>query len=167
MKRTLILSACCLLFFSAAYYSISPQAEVKPQATEIEWLTIEEALAAHETAPKKIFIDLYTDWCRWCKVMDEETFGQADVAAYINENFHPVKFNAEQKEAIEFKGQNFEYLAAGRRGIHALAYALLDRQAGYPAFVVLDEDLNRMGIIKGFKQPKQFMGIMQQYTPAR
>ena len=47
----------------------------------------EEAVAKSEKAPKKLFIDVYTDWCGWCKKMDKTTFAETEVAKYINENY--------------------------------------------------------------------------------
>jgi uncharacterized protein YyaL (SSP411 family) len=65
-----------------------------PEAGLVKWLTFEEAIALHKENPKKVLIDLYTDWCGWCKVMDRETYSNAEISTYINENFYPIKFNA-------------------------------------------------------------------------
>lgn len=120
-------------------------------AVALKWYSWEEAVEANKKAPKKLFIDVYTDWCGWCKKMDKSTFVDPEVAAYLGENFYPVKFNAEQKEAIEFDGTTFEFVEAGRRGVHELAYALLDGRLGYPAFVYLDEEMRRITISPGYK----------------
>ena len=90
-------------------------------------MTWEEAVqkASTEASPKKLFIDVYTDWCGWCKKMDKDTFQNAEVAAYMSENFYMVKLDAEQKEPIEFKGKTYNFVATGRRGYHELAAALL------------------------------------------
>ncbi|MBT8210292.1 MAG: thioredoxin domain-containing protein, partial [Eudoraea sp.] len=66
-------------------------------AQEVQWLTWEEAtnLATTEENPKKIFVDVYTDWCGWCKKMDKDTFQNAEVAAYMSKNFYMVKLDGE------------------------------------------------------------------------
>ena len=125
--------------------------------TSIKWVTIEEALANHEKSQKSIFIDMYTDWCGWCKVMDKKTFTDPKVIEYFNKNFVAVKFNAEQKETIEFRDQSYEYVAAGRGGINKLAYVLMGGQASYPSFVLLDAKLNKLGMIAGYKTPEPFL----------
>lgn len=117
----------------------------------IKWMSWEEAIKASEKQPKKIFIDVYTDWCGWCKKMDKSTFTDPKVAEYMNQNFYAVKFNAEQKEEIVYKGKTLKYMEAGRRGVHELAYALLDGRLGYPAFVYLDENQDRITISPGYK----------------
>lgn len=152
----------CLSIGILAANSQKTTTTLPPSADEIEWLTMEEALEAHGENPKKMFVDVYTDWCHWCKVMDQKTFSEAEVIEYINENFIPVKFNAEQKEPIVFKGQKYEYTPAGRRGIHLLAYAMLQQQASYPSFVVLDEELNGVAILKGFQDKDKFLRKLKQ-----
>ncbi|MCB0577987.1 MAG: DUF255 domain-containing protein [Phaeodactylibacter sp.] len=123
----------------------------------IQWMGMEEALAAQQSDPKPIFIDVYTDWCGWCKVMDKKTFSRPEVAQYMNENFHSVKFNAEKEEPLTLNGQQFEVVNAGRRGIHTFAYALLNGQMSYPSYVILDSEMQRRAIIKGFKEAEPFL----------
>ncbi len=122
-------------------------------ATEITWVTWEEAVALNKKEGKKIFVDMYTDWCGWCKRMDATTFRNKEVINAISKDFYAVKFDAEQKEPIEFRGTKFEFTKAGRRGAHGLAVALLDGRLGYPSFVYLDEKLDRITISPGFKKP--------------
>ena len=131
--------------------------ETTTSEESIKWYTWEEAHELSKTAPKKVFIDLYTDWCGWCKKMDASTFQDPEVIKYLNENFYAVKFNAEQKEAIVFGDKTFEFTASGRRGYHQLAFALLDGRMGYPAFVMLDETFARILISPGYKKAPQLM----------
>ena len=127
----------------------------------VNWLTFEEAVERSKTEKKKIFIDVYTDWCGYCKVMDKNTFSQTDIAQYLNENFYPVKFNAEQKQDIEFRGHTFKYVPGGRRGYHQLAASLLNNQLSYPTVVFLDEEFNMIQPIPGYQKPKEFDKIIK------
>ena len=110
----------------------------------VKWMTWEEAVSAAKSdkaagrKPKKVFVDIYTGWCGWCKKMDTETFAQPQISAYLNDNFYPVKFNAEQKESIVFDGKTFKYVASGRRGYHELAAALLAGKMSYPTVIFLN-----------------------------
>jgi thioredoxin-related protein len=128
-------------------------------APELKWYTWEEAVELNKTTPKKIMVDVYTHWCGWCKVMDKQTFTDSTVATYMTANFYPVKLNAEQKEDIKFNSQNFKYIEGnnGGKGVHALAYALLDGQLGYPTIVYLNEKYERIMISPGFKKPDAMM----------
>lgn len=138
----------------------SQQSEVTPApeaGSTIKWYTWEEAIKLAEKSPKKVFVDVYTEWCGWCKKMDKTTFADPMVAAYMNKNFYPVKFDAEQKEAINYKNNVLKYRGdVGRRGIHELAYALLDGRMSYPSYVYLDEAQNRITISPGYKEPPAF-----------
>ena len=124
---------------------------------KINWYSWEEAVEMSQSSPKKIFIDMYTDWCGWCKKMDKTTFQDPAVIKYLNDNFYAVKFNAERREPIVFNDRTFEFMASGRRGVHQLAYALLDGRLGYPAFVTLDESYARIMISPGYKKSDQLM----------
>lgn len=72
------------------------------QAQQIQWMTLAQAMEAQKQVPKKIFMDVYTDWCGPCKLLDKNTFQNPDVSNYISEHFYAVKFNAEGQEEIKF-----------------------------------------------------------------
>lgn len=144
MKKILILT---LLLFSL---SITAQ--------EINWMTLEEAVEAQKTTPKKIFMDAYTIWCGPCKMLDKNTFRNKDVVAYVNENYYAVKFNAEGNEIINFKGRtytnpNFNPNTSGRNSSHQLSTYLGIR--AYPTIIYLDEQANLIAPITGYKTPSQ------------
>lgn len=124
---------------------------------EIEWVSFTKAMELNKTAPKKIFIDFYTDWCGWCKRMDATTFANPMVAQYMNEHFYAVKFNAEKEAAISIGDSTYTINpAAGRNGTHQLAIVLLNGKLSYPSFVFLDEKFNLLSPLQGFQTPDQF-----------
>ena len=124
---------------------------------DLKWYSWEEAVAACEKEPRKIFVDVYTDWCGWCKVMDKKTFPIPEVKSYIEANFYPVKLDAEQKEDIVWNGNTFSWRPAGRNGINMLAYSLLEGKTSYPTIVYLNEKFERIMISPGYKTPEQFL----------
>ena len=134
-------------------------------AQGIKWMTWEEAVqkAGTDAQPKKMFIDVYTDWCGWCKKMDRDTFGNPEVAAYMDENFYMVKLDAEQKEPIEFRGKTFNFVASGRRGYHELAAALLQGRMSYPIVVFLDEEIKMLSPVPGYQKPDAFLKIARYF----
>ena len=137
--RILLLATACLFFSTAA-------------SAQIEWMSWEEAVAANKKQPKKMLVDVYTEWCGWCKKMDKMVFTDPKVAAYVKENFYAVKFDAEQKKTIQYDGFEFKFNPnATRRGVHDLAVALLDSRMSYPSLVYLDEKRDRISISPGFK----------------
>src|SRR6187455_2873333 len=84
-----------------------------PEASEggsVKWMTFEEALQKSKKEKRPVFIDVYTDWCGWCKVMDKNTFNDPQVSKLLNEKFYAVKFNAEQTEDVVFQGTTFKFV---------------------------------------------------------
>lgn len=134
-------------------------------AQEIHWLTFEEAVAItkNEGNTKKVFIDVYTDWCGWCKKMDKDTFQNPEVATYMQDNYLMVKLNAEGKEPINFDGNTFEYVPSGRRGYHQLAAALLQNRLSYPTVVFLDENMKILSPVPGYQKVKPFLQIAKYF----
>lgn len=129
---------------------------------KVNWMSFEEALTAHEIEPRKILIDMYTDWCGWCKRMDETTFGDESIARYINENFYPVKFNAESRNDIHFQGEKYSFVQKGNRGYHEFAIKLSEQlgRLSFPTVVFLDKNLSIIQPIAGFIAPDQFAPII-------
>jgi thioredoxin-related protein len=118
----------------------------------IKWHTIEEADALLKTDPKPVFIDLYTDWCSWCKRLSKDTFTDPVIIAYLNKNFIPVKFNAESKETVSFLGN--EYKNDGTYGkTHELALALTQGKPSYPTLVFFNKKGEFLGPVPGYKKP--------------
>lgn len=122
----------------------------------VKWLTFEQAVEKSKTEKRKIFIDVYTDWCGWCKVMDKNTFSEPNVAKILNEKFYPVKFDAEQTEDVVFSGTTFKFVPYGNKGTHQLAAALLNNQLSYPSVVFLVEDYTQAFPIAGYRKPEEF-----------
>lgn len=129
--------------------------------TAVKWMTFEEAVEKSKTEKRKIFIDVYTDWCGWCKVMDKNTFSEAKIAKILNEQFYPVKFNAEQREDVVLNGVTYKFVASGNNGYHELAAALLNRRMSYPTVVFLDDQFNMIQPLPGYLKPEEFHPIVQ------
>lgn len=128
------------------------------QAQEIEWMSMNEALEAQKEKPRKIFMDLYTTWCGPCKMLDKNTFSDKNVAAYVNENYYPVKFNAEGSEEVTYKGNTYtnpqyDPNRKGRNSQHQFATAL--QVTGYPSLAYFDEEGKPLQVVPGYRTPAQ------------
>lgn len=131
----------------------------------IQWMDFEEAVAACSKQPKKIFVDVYTEWCGWCKRMDQTTFADTTVAKYMNEHFYAVKFNAERTDTVRFQGYDFVYVVNpnGKKGVHQLAAAMLQNKMSYPSYVIFNENLQLLQIIPGYQETKRFLPILDYF----
>ncbi len=126
---------------------------------EINWVTFEEAVALQKKNPKKIMMDMYTNWCGPCKMLDRHTFKNKDVVDYVNKNYYAVKFNAEGNSEVTYKDKTFsnpnydETKANRRNSPHEFSRFL--RIRSYPTIAFFDEELKLIAPISGYHKPKQ------------
>lgn len=141
--------------------STGEQSKAGSGTGSIEWMSWNEAMAAMEQEPKNIFVDVYTDWCGWCKRMDATTFKNKKVAEYMNKYYYAVKMDAEMKETIVFQGHTFENPdPEKKRSTHTLASSLLDNKLSYPSFVILNEQYQRVQAIPGYQKAADMTTIL-------
>jgi thioredoxin-related protein len=110
-------------------------------AQEINWLSIEKAQELQKKVPKNIIMDIYTDWCGPCKLMDLNTFQNPDVINFVNNNFYAVNINYQDN----LKGR--------RNATHDFTRYL--GVSGYPTLVFFDKESNPIAPITGFLNPNQ------------
>ena|ERR1043165_2280743 len=134
-KVSLLLFACVLLMAGKIQ---AQQPEADKEGSLVKWMTLQEAMEKTQKAPRPIIMDFYTDWCGWCKKMMGSTYANPALAQYINQNFYPVKFNAETKDTVEYLGQKYAPLGVGQRTTNALAVKLLQNKLVYPTTLFLN-----------------------------
>ncbi len=141
-----------LLFTLFALVSLGATAQIK-------WMTLEEAIAAQQQEPKKIMMDVYTNWCGPCKLLDKMTFTNEDLVAYVNEKFYAVKFNAEGEHVLNYKGKqyfnpNYDPTKEFKRNY---SHEFTDYMGirGYPSIVFMDENANFIMPVTGFLSARQ------------
>lgn len=154
MKNILALSL--IFFFTTQLFA--------QDSHKVEWKSLEEAQQASKKDGKPILIDAHTLWCGPCKLLTKITFADSTVAAYMNENFHAVKFNAEGNEEIKFNGVTYKnpgYKPENkykRNSQHELARKL--KVTAYPTILFIN---NKGEIIKtelGYRNPEQMLEVL-------
>ncbi len=132
--------------------------------TSVKWNSIEEAMEKAAKQEKLLFIDCYTSWCGWCKVLDKETFSNDTIARILNYYFYPVKFDAEGSEDITINGTVYHATtnAKGKNVAHELMKVLWEGQkgAGYPSMVIRKADFSPVTVEMGYRTPSDLEPIL-------
>lgn len=101
----------------------------KPSSSSISFgSNITNALTQGQRLDKPVMVDVYTDWCTWCKKLDRDVYTRPDVAAALND-FVAVKVNPETDP-------------------EARAFAEKMKVEGYPTILFLNakgEEVHRIG----------------------
>ena len=128
-------------------------------------MSFDEAVKLNQAHPKKIFIDVYTQWCGWCKKMDAETYTDPAIISYINKYFYAVRLDAETADTFHFKGHDFYNPKPHTRGYtNELASSLLDGKLGYPTTVYMDENIERLTYVQSYISAADLMPILKYFA---
>ncbi len=162
MKQIFLLTILLLGGISLSAQTATKSTKTMMAATKINWLTLEEAQELNKTNPKKIMVDLYTEWCGPCKLMMRQTFTDPQLISYINENFYAVKFNAESQDPVNFKGKlysnpNFNPAKSPRQRNAVHEYTRTTGLRGYPTLIIYNPQVEIIDRIVGFQKAPQVM----------
>lgn len=137
---------------------------VVSNAQEIKWMTFNQAIELQKKNPKPIFMDVYTDWCGPCKMLDKNTFHDANFVAYISENYYAVKFNGEGTDVINYRDKvmtnpNHNPSSKGRNAAHQFTTYL--KVQGYPSMYILDAKGEIQPPIVGYYTAEQLLPLIR------
>ncbi len=115
--------------------TLSSQASEFINFSEAKWSDVtKQAL----TEKKYVFLDCYTDWCYWCKVMDKEAFKDTTVTNFINTNFIPTKREMEKDE-------------------EGIALTMKYHINGFPTYCIFSPEGNLVHKIVGYRTAPEFL----------
>ncbi|MFP4349916.1 MAG: thioredoxin family protein [Thermodesulfobacteriota bacterium] len=110
MKSKLMVWVLMFIFvFTACGFAGSDDPEESKQdmqvaaADGIRWLNYDEGISRGKSEDKKVFLNFYADWCRYCKMMDQKTFQDKEVIAYLNQNFVPVRVDSDKNRKVSME----------------------------------------------------------------
>ena len=103
-------------------------------------------------------MDVYTDWCGWCKKMEATTFQNPDLIKYMNNNFYAVRLNAERKDTIHFQGK--DYFFNPQFKANTFAVELMKGQMSYPTSIIMMENFQNPMPVPGYMDVNQLETIL-------
>jgi len=137
MKK--ILFVLLVLIFSAFAFGKNPQ-----------WNKFDEGMKQAKQSGKKVLIDVYTDWCGWCKKMDANTYSDKNISEYLEKNFVIIKLNAEADEKIIYDGKTMSPVEfAQGMGVN-----------GYPATLFLKSNGEPITMLPGYAEADKFIHVL-------
>jgi thioredoxin-related protein len=74
-------------------------------AQGVNWKTFDKGMKDAATTKKYGFIDVYTDWCGYCKLLESKTLNAPNVLEELQKNFVSIKLNAESEDVVTYKGK--------------------------------------------------------------
>jgi len=120
------------------------------KGSSLRWYNFSEGLDAAKKANKKVLLDVYTDWCGWCKKMDAEVYTDAAVMRYLNEKYILVKMNAESAAKVQYAGEELSELELSAEfGV-----------TGFPTTIFLLPNGDPITMLPGYVEANQFLDVL-------
>ncbi|OSZ82443.1 hypothetical protein CAP35_04010 [Chitinophagaceae bacterium IBVUCB1] len=160
MKLVLLFFIACTMLTTVATATDKNKKKTAPAAkNEIEWISFEEAEKRMQKEPRKVWIDVYTEWCGWCKVLDKKVFSHPEVIKYINSKYYAIKFDAERTDSFSFAGKKWGFMPEYKA--NALAVQLMGGQMSYPTSIYMEANFQNPSPIPGYHPVPEMEGILK------
>jgi thioredoxin-related protein len=155
-----MLRKCFVFILLALSFNISKLPAQSEGHGLVNWLSFKEAQEKNKQAPKPFLIDIYTDWCGWCKHMIKTTYSNPNIAAYINQHFYAVTFDAETKDTIEYNGKIYKPLSPDPKTPHELAIKFLGQNLSYPSTMFVTNNFEYNLLTQGYYDEKKIEPLL-------
>ena len=124
-------------------------------AEEIKWVDFNTGYALAKKKNKIMLVDVYTDWCGWCKRMDRDAYAKPRVAELINKDYVAIKFNPEIEGAVySYEGKNYT-------GPQLAAVIGKNQITGYPTTVFINPNAKSSELVVGYKNEEQMIQVLK------
>lgn len=165
MIRILLLLLMGLGNFTPVWGQTQTPKTAKPSVPQgppaVKWVSLEYALKNAAKNDRMILLDFYTDWCGWCKVMDKKTYTDLSIIQYMNQKFYAVKFDAEGKDTVTYKGREYSFVPDLR--CNQFAYKILNGNMGYPTTVFMNASGDVLTPVPGYLDAPTLESLLKYY----
>ena len=129
-----------IAMISAIFFLLSFSAGIgRADSGDIRWYSFKEGMAQQEKLRKKAFLHFWAKWCPSCRKMNEVTFTDRSVIAYLNKHFISIKINSEENKTL-----------ASEFGVR-----------GIPDNWFIAENNQPISDLPGYIPPKMFLAVLK------
>lgn len=121
-----------------------------PESDAPNWVSFGSALDVAEADSQKIMVFVYTDWCGFCRRMNETTFKDHAVLSYLGEKFASVRINAESSAEVELPEQT----------VSEAQVAMALGASGFPTIIFMEADGRYITRLPGYVDPENYLEIL-------
>ena len=146
---------CIFCFLALIAFTIPARAgdpQGKPSGkAELKWKPFEAGFAEARKSDKKVLLDVYTDWCGWCKKLDQNVYSDGRVVKYLNQHYVVVKLNAEDTTRVNYMDKtSTKTELAGHFGVR-----------GYPTIIFFGSKGDPINSLPGYVDADRFLTIVK------
>jgi thioredoxin-related protein len=140
------------LLFAAAL-ALAPMVLGAPgaHASDVQWARWDQGLKTAAASNKPVLVDVYTDWCGWCRRMDKDVYGRDDVRNYLSRHFVTVKIDAESPNAATYAAKKYTESSLAARF----------RVTGYPTTIFLKPNGDHLVNVPGYVPADRFLLLLR------
>lgn len=159
----LVVAALGWASFRAGGSPRTPDASLSANTAEAgpNWQSWDDAYAVAKKKKRIVLVDLYTDWCGWCKKLDKDTYANAEVIEAIKQNFEAVKLNPEKGTTYNYEGKKITGSELVQR-LNSLGGGVF---RGYPTTVFIvpnNKGEDTVYMVSGYYDPNQYKQLLSQ-----
>jgi uncharacterized protein YyaL (SSP411 family) len=128
--------------------------QAQSQENKVNWQSWDQGYVQGKKTNKPLLIDVYTDWCSWCKKMDRDTYAKTEIIEIIDKYYIAVKFNPEKPGEYDVDGKK----VSGRQLLGMLAQ---NNRVGYPTTFFLYANQRVVQMVQGYQGPEKFKETLE------
>ncbi len=150
MKRLIPLVLLVTAVFPALSCAGNKKAPAPAGAANLGQSAFKAAFEQAQKEDKFVMVDFYTEWCKWCKVLDEKTYPDPAVKKIMDESFVFEKYNPEEAPSFTHEGKKYG----------GMDVAKAFRIRGFPTILFMEKDGTVIGSVPGFVPPEIFVKVL-------
>ena len=120
-------------------------------AAEVRWRAWDVGLREAGKTQRPVLVDVYTDWCGWCKRMDRDVYSRPEVRNYLSSRFVTIRLNAEANDAARYEGRSWTSRSLASRF----------EVSGYPTTIFLRSNGEHLANLPGYIEADRFLLLLR------